>query len=855
MRTTPSSVVESPVVLQRLEDRLLLSSGPVTIGAGADADAKALLYHDSDGTEVTVQLKGGRATVHWAEPDVEWSLARKGLAVVGGASGTAEIDVIELAGTGLKSALTVQAKKPRGTDASFPDADGRAAIGGILGVGVGVGKITAPAVDLLGFDDGGGAVGIDLAGGARQCALGDVTGAVQLAFGGDPADKLTFTAGDVADASLTFAGMLSRLSVTSWAGGGTITVDRAGSLVARAGNLDADVTATGGGIAWVSVTGGDLGGSLAAPNGMIGNVSVVAKAIYEDGPGSLAFVWGGNLMGHISAGEVKGKSIGNITVVGGEMAGLIQAAGDIGNIVGKWITYKEYEFGFDGRLRARKAYQRTRVGAEVSSEAGKVGNITVTGGDLEGSIFAPAGIGKVTVVGGDLNAELLAENGAIAGVKVAGMALQETTMPGEPPELVFWGGNCGGFLYAGQAKGKSIGNITVTGGELNGSIQAAGDIGNIVSSWLTGKQFMSDGEGHRSWTLVFHPAGMNAQVTSETGKVGNISVTGGDLTSQVVAPAGIGKVSVTRGDMWATLTADSGSIAGVSVAAQAKFTASSPDPDSVLVGGNLGGEITAGQAGGKAVGNITVTGGMVTSLAVHAGGDVGNITNKGLWYRVLEEDWNGRPVIRKRYAPCGMDVQVTSDFGSVGKISATGGHVQGSVLAGAKAAGISAAAVHRVSVEDGIECWGGWISADVEAASIGPISGVGGDVGVMLTSPDVGPVTARVLTVNAKVRRWREWGETFVEVMSGEWFGGQVNATIQAVGEKVAVGPITAIGGDAGVSGEVQLPLEKVHVASKPVRYIASYEENEGGRLVAVWETLGGHPVMNDLTNPPPQAP
>ena len=860
MWRTNSQATDEATAMERLEERLLFSTGPVTIGDAAGVHAKSLLYYDTDGTKVTVSLRRGSAEINWAG-GAEWDVDKRGVAVVGGLGDTAEIDVIELAGTGAKSTLTFKTAKPKGKDNPFPDADLFAAIGGITGAGadVGLGKLAAPKVNVHGFADGDELVGVRLGGGAKDCVLGDVEAPVLMAFGGSEADKLKFTAGEVLGASLSFEGTLTKLAVRGWAMGGTVTAGEVGSIVSSAGTFAADVVATRGGIKTVTVKGGNLQADLTAENGAIGNIKVTGKVLKHKEDGWLwGEIVGGGLMGAITAGQVKGKSIGNITVTGGTMGEegsrvVIRAAGDVGNITNKWMGYKESYWNANDKQCSTTCYGPAGVSLDLRSESGMLGNVNITGGDLTGSLWAFAGMKNISVTAGNVSAALTTPEGMVAGIKVASKVVYEPYY--DPPEAQILGGNLSGQITAGQVRGKSVGNLTVTGGAIGVDgealvVRAAGDVGNITNKWASYKKHVMGENGRIQKHTAYRRGGVAVDVISEAGKMGNVNVTGGDFWSSVVAPAGIGKVSVTAGDFDASLRAENGAVAGIN--AVAKVVSPDGEPDYLeVMGGSISGAIFAGQAKGKAVGNITATGGWLGAsgaLTIEAVGDVGNITAKGLKYSV--PCWNdftermGRETI---YQECGAEVAVTSTAGNVGMITVTGGDLSGAVFAAGTAKGISGKAVKVQNPYEPTMYVGGAVMAEVEAGAIGSITSVGSDLSGRLVSNKIGSVTAKAVTQNATTKRYSEWGESWVEVMDGQAFGGNIaGLEIYATGPDASVGAITAVGGEANVTGEVSFDPLSAKVVSKPVQFTMTYEENDSGRLVAVKETIGGPEMVSN---------
>ncbi|HUS91770.1 MAG TPA: hypothetical protein VM695_07955, partial [Phycisphaerae bacterium] len=480
----------------------------------------------------------------------------------------------------------------------------------------------------------------------------------------------------------------------------------------------------------------------------------------------------------------------------------------------------------------------------------------VTGGDFGGEVYADAGIGKVSVTAGHFNAALIAPNGMVGGIKVTSQ-VQFNPQAGQPEPMVL-GGDVNGYIFAGQVGGKSVGPISASGGAVGAGgmlgIQAAGSVGKISSTALSKGFWMTNELGERTLMMAQREGGVMLNLFSEGGKLAGISIVGGVLGGTIQADAGIGPITVKQGDVVVDLLeAANGPIAGITVTGQAVKPMGAPDGEVMVVGGNLSATVRSGQARGKAVGNITVTGGLV-GLIIEAVGNVGNITNKGLKYSTREPDENDRMRSVPQYQMSGLSCTVTSEQGNVGKIAVTGGEVMAMVRAlNGTAAGIAGTGVMVSEMGMGSMCLGGSVFADVEAASIGTVNSLGGFVTGTLNAVKISGVSAKVITVGAKVQRWSEWGETFYETTPGMYFGGGImGLMIQCVGANASVGAISSVGGPVEVFGEVSTPLGRIKVTSKPVRYLADYQENENGRLVAVYETIGGlDMVSNGLSNPP----
>lgn len=486
-------VCERSAFLEALESRVLLSSGPVTIGDANSAAARSLVYSDPDGTIVTVGLKYGQATIDLGD-DWTWEVTN---GVARGAV-RSTIHSVTLADTGVRSRLTFRTAKPRG--AAGAEADTRATVAGITGTGLG--QLVAGAIDLLG-------AGIDVAG-IKSCRVGRVLDGASLAFGGAATDSMTFSALDVHGSQLTFAGSVRRLTVEEWLDGGGVAASRVGKVQATSGGFTADVVAPEG-IGPVAVTGGDLEGSLTAEQGPIGNITVKGTAVFTmDGEQGQGEVRGGRILSaEIRAGgAVKGRSIGAISAIGigsQDAAVAIFGAGDVGKITTRGRRYKASREVVAGRAETSFDYRAADVFASVTA-SGRLGAISVAGGDLVGQ-FDAASVGNVTVVvatprgvpgrfGGGLSGQIISDTtiGAVlavggdmelslsAGTRLSAVRLKCVTVPaglerGPGGNWVASSGSALGTLMdltinLGVADPSAIGAITALGADiaLHGSV-------------------------------------------------------------------------------------------------------------------------------------------------------------------------------------------------------------------------------------------------------------------------------------------------------------------------------------------------------------------------------------------------
>ena len=420
----------SRAIIEPLEPRQLLNSGPVLIGDTPDADAKSLVYTDNDGTVANVAFKSGCIAVGFDREDAEWTVAN-GRAVV---DGPVDVGLVTLLDSSPASTLKFKTSAPGGEDS---EADEYVCVEGIIGEDVGLGRLLADKVEI-------GLVGIDIDLGVTLCRIADATG-VALDFGQGP--KMTFMAEWIDSADLLFSGSIGLVKVDEWCSG-RIAAGAVGKVIAK-GHFEADVESQ-------SFIGDikcrELYGDLIAHNGDIGNITVKGVAVTgeeaEDG-----YFDGGNIFSE----QIRASgSIGDITLIGGgigteDTCAITAETGSIGDITAKAGKYRapreDYPWWWpEERVKWETYYSQSDIGDVEVEAPGGIGAITVIGGYCGGEFRTAGNIGDVTVraitdrthgqfVGGGFYSLLVGE--CIGDIRVRGGA------------------------YAGIAAIKRLGNITI----------------------------------------------------------------------------------------------------------------------------------------------------------------------------------------------------------------------------------------------------------------------------------------------------------------------------------------------------------------------------------------------------------
>lgn len=405
-------------------------------------------------------------------------------------------------------------------------------------------------------------------------------------------------------------------------------------------------------------------------------------------------------------------------------------------------------------------------GPEVSAETGNIGNVTIIGGDLNGSLIASAGrIGNITVTAvatwSDYN-----NSGALIGGNVQSSQIS-----------------------AGAETGKAIGNITLTGGSFDAqSVTAPWDMGNFTIKSIRYKSSAeavavlnrdgsekTDRYGDTIYRTVsyYTTQGGHANASIDIdGKLGAISVTGGDLSGEISAAWGTGPITVQG-----ILANKAGTIAGIS------YTKTPDD----LIRANLTASLWAVPGLNlMAIPSIKVVGGDLASEVV-ADGKIGKVSVTA--YAVVTD---GIPELFGGNF-LSTDFQATN----VGNITLLGGSFAGSV----------------------------------EAYTIGNLSVTGGDItGSLRAYYTMGNITGKTVTVGASMTKWQEDGVWQFTQTDGMAIGQNMNVTIYVgiqndMTVKPRLGVIKGIGMQTfTVSGHLTFTPAKLSVVSQKVTYVSSLE-------------------------------
>lgn len=469
------------------------------------------------------------------------------------------------------------------------------------------------------------------------------------------------------------------------------------------------------------------------------------------------------------------------------------------------------EFAFGGRvanLSAREwlgggiaAYGLGTVkidgdcGAAFDVGAGGMGNVTIKG-LLGGDVDSDGAIGNVTLTGGDLWGSLRAA-GPIGNITVRALAeWYEDELIGEiiggsiwSPEIVA-GARPGG--------GKSIGNITCTGGGIGGEgglveIRAAGDMGNIQTKSLRYKSQIVEEEVLDRWG----DPKLDAEGNSIMRNVTYYDIVGGGAWALLDTPGKLGNVT--------------------------------------LVGGSLGGEWDVD----RGLGNISLTG-----IVLAGDGAYGGLTLVEMEEDVIPADLAanitvdgvapGQPAIKGIRIAYGSITGGVNVSGRVGAISLTGWATWDEELVG----GSFTSEVFIASAIGNITLKGAAFTACLEAGTIGVIGLTGCQTGAtLLATQAIGNVTLRALTV-APMRDGELGGVAFGELLALEIQLGQTDPE----NADARLGQIKGIGANVVLTGNLPWDPALAKVASTEVTYVVFRDE-----FGTETETIGGDVDISGL--------
>jgi hypothetical protein len=498
---------------------------------------------------------------------------------------------------------------------------------------VAVGTITAPLA--LGMFTTLGRVG-------ASATIGDITvgGAIN-----DSAAEAVIVSDRGQTASLTGIGTITAGGLTSNAGASQLPI---------IGSLGSSISTSNG------IAGLAIGGALSLTGGAGGIVSDGSIGVI----GASSLTLNTNASNGIVAAS-SGGSIGNITLTGGGMtvtSGQITAGGSIGDIslaFGNMTIGQAISAGKNiGNILAGGGNLTTTAPITAGgSGTGNIGSITVRGGNvsIDHNITATGGnIGAILVNGGLSTAvvgvtrsatiQATIDSATQTGGAIGGITVNTTgTSPGS---LTF-----GTSTFTGAVLGKTVGNVTVSGGDLTFT-----NVGSQILATTTASDPWAGTSIGDVTVTGGGITGVGGNVEFQANKIGNVTVTGRattptlltnvifsakGTTGAAIATAKIGNITLDNtannaGDIAAATTASdvatdathgtgfssSGNLGNVTIKAGSVKTGTSSTSAEIVSGANAWGSLVF-RAGTSNLGGLT-TG---TAAALVAGGTAVNTAN------------------------------------------------------------------------------------------------------------------------------------------------------------------------------------------------------------------------------------
>jgi ELWxxDGT repeat protein len=272
-------------------------------------------FTDADGDLVTVKLSpktgAGSLLVYLADADGD---------------GQGPIELVQLNGTTIKSAVSVTVKKPKGGTG-----DRRVELGTVTGGELK--SLSAKAADLTGD-------GVQLTGYLGWLTIGNVLNGADIIAGGTAAQKTTIAAGTVGDGStIQLGSVLSKLTAAAF-GNGSVAAPSAGTISIK-GDLGSPITLSGAGV----VPGKNVLGTLSVGGSIRAGADVTAAKV-----GTIKIKQ--DLVGDLTisgAGVPTGKpALSMLSVTGAVRDSLVRVGGNVSSVTaGSFIDSRLFA-GYDG---------------------------------------------------------------------------------------------------------------------------------------------------------------------------------------------------------------------------------------------------------------------------------------------------------------------------------------------------------------------------------------------------------------------------------------------------------------------------------------------------------------------------
>ncbi len=535
---------------------------------------------------------------------------------------------------------------------------------------------------------------------------GNVVGVI-IVLTGDLSADIT-AGGDIQAIAVANGDITGTITSYTTIGAITVTGDLTSQIVTTTGfsgaiSILGDITPTGS----MTATSGDFSGAIYCDsirgviNAMSGNIGNI-DAFTIPGTISADMVIGDiTAFDSISGDITAGNDIGDIAVYDfGGVSGDILAGGNIGDI-----------FINNGSINSP---------ASITTTTGSIGNITVMSGNLAGSIVAGVNIGTISVPAGSITGSITATAGLTGDITADGDISGPITAGGTIDLIESYNGNITSvinidgslwMIYADTDQSNNQGDIAAQMNILGslGYVMSGGNIGGTIE---TGPLFVQidalkdvTADIHSSGEIRFINIGGNlqSQIHADTGfsygiNINNgITAAGGLISSSggfsnfanvTVATGDIAGVIRAQGNISVDIAATTGAITGTIESTSGDLTgniiAGSGDISSIIIGGDIDGSLIQAEddilsiiAGGSLAGDIRASGGDISLIdiggdinggTIHAKDDIvsiivaGDIENIGeqTFEIIADTDLNGTGDVQSIVAGGSIDAEVTA---------------------------------------------------------------------------------------------------------------------------------------------------------------------------------------------------
>jgi hypothetical protein len=564
----------SPLILEALEPRLLLSAGnplfkvlaPLAVVSSPDGNVNVSIYDATgsgavDASDVKVAF-GNNDSVK--SISLTGSETMEGLGLV--ISGATSVGEITDARTAPGEVAFIA------SDSSITSLSLKSGMSGYDLNDLTLGGITFPTV-------------IDAASATNDTALYCTGSVTSVTLGGAEAGDLVITGENPVS-------LLSNKTLTINKGG------LAGDLVTGGGEgavtLAGDFTSTmniSGGLGSLTITGGSFSGVLEA-GGPVGAISIVsAKA---GGVATGGNITSGAAIDVTGADAKSGLSVKSLSVAGAITGATLDLAGGLGALTGGAWTGGTAEAGFAGAITLNGDFGTDfTLGGDLTS-------LTIKGGDFTGTLSAGGPVGTISVA-----------EAKIGGLAESGGDVTDTAV----------------ILISGTSEktGDSLTSLSATGAISGLSLNISGELGALTAEGWTGGTAAASSAG----TITLNGDFDTALTLSGEGGLTSLTIKGGNFSGSLDSEGPVGTISVSSvkgvgGDVSSTAAIHiNGVVAKTGMSLQSLKVTGDISGGELYVHGELGaltaGSWTGGEAGAGSAGTVVLNGNFGADVVLVAG--------------------------------------------------------------------------------------------------------------------------------------------------------------------------------------------------------------------------------------------